>query len=143
MAYFLKISMPSLCAALLVSVLLFVERQRTFCTPITLGESVLCVEVVSTEEAITQGLSGRETLGADGMLFYMPESERYGFWMKDMHFPIDIVWIDAENIVTEISYNLQPETYPTIFRPLQSAQHVLEVPAGIAQSVWIGKVLLR
>lgn len=143
MAYSLKIIVPSLCGVLLVSALLFVERTRISCTYITLGESKLCVEVVTTEAAITQGLSGRKTLGADGMLFSMPRSERYSFWMKGMHFPIDIVWINSENIVTEISYNLRPETYPTVFRPLQPVQQVLEVPAGIAQSVWIGKVLLR
>ena len=54
--------------------------------------------------------------------------------MKEMNFPLDIIWLDSEQKIIDIRSNLQPDSYPKTFSPNQPAQYVLEVPAGFAQN---------
>lgn len=92
------------------------------------------VTVVDTPEARAQGLSGKDMLGSnEGMLFIFPEDGMYGFWMKDMLFPIDIVWISADKKVVHIDKNVSPDTYPQVFEPPFPIRYVLELPAGSAE----------
>lgn len=84
-----------------------------------------------------RGLSGRPELpGGFGMLFVFEEDGEYGFWMKDMFFAIDIIWIAKGGEVVHIERDVTPETYPTSFKPSRPARYVLEVPAGWAK--WYG-----
>ena len=77
-----------------------------------------------------QGLSGRDGLGVnEGMLFAFDEPGTHGFWMKDMKFPIDIIWISNSEVIYVLS-NLNPDSYPTIFSPPEPVSQVLEVKAG-------------
>src|SRR3989338_7198368 len=58
------------------------------------------IEIADTIQSHGRGLSGRAGLGADeGMYFVFPFRARYGFWMKGMKFPIDIVWIKNNSIL--------------------------------------------
>lgn len=101
---------------------------------LTIGHARVWVEIADTPAAITQGLSGREKLPDDqGMLFMFERPGIYSFWMKDMHFPIDIVWIDADWRVVDISSQVDPATFPERFAPKESVQYVLEVNAGKAK----------
>ena len=111
------------------------------CQTIRVNDEPLCVDIADTEEEIVLGLSGRSEIGADGMLFLMPIEYRHAFWMKDMHFPIDIVWINASGTITEITYAVAPETYPDKFQPALPAAKVLEVPAGTAKKECVGTVV--
>ena len=97
------------------------------------GDAIVRAEVVDTDSARQKGLSGRERLpeGA-GMLFVFPGADTYGIWMKDMLFPIDIIWLNADLRVVHVVEEATPESYPTAFRPRLSAQYVLEVPAGFS-----------
>ncbi len=84
-----------------------------------------------------RGLSGRGGLAPDeGMLFIFGSAGNYAFWMKDMKFAIDIVWISDHKIVG-IAPNVQPEPDKTIFNltqyyPPGPVDKVLELPAGTA-----------
>jgi uncharacterized membrane protein (UPF0127 family) len=90
--------------------------------------------IASTSASRQQGLSGRISMAPDeGLLFIFPTAGDYGFWMKDMNFPIDIVWIDADRKVAGISENLLPESYPTNYFPPKNIVYVLELNAGAAQ----------
>ena len=81
-----------------------------------------------TEEAQTQGLSGRNKLKEDeGMLFVFNHIGQYPFWMKDMNFAIDIIWLGEDLSVVFIKKNALPESYPETFTPSQNAKYVLEV----------------
>lgn len=93
------------------------------------------VEVADNDATRSQGLSNRETLNrGNGMLFDFTNSsiKRPGFWMKDMNFNIDIIWI-ANGKVISITPNaaVQPanETLK-VYYPPSDITHVLEVPAG-------------
>src|SRR3989344_9082121 len=62
----------------------------------TNGEKInLLVEVADSEVERAQGLSGRKVLAEQtGILFVFPTAEQHAFWMKDMNFALDIIWLD-------------------------------------------------
>src|SRR3989344_601909 len=98
---------------------------------IDLKGQTIRISIADTETARQQGLSGRAGLAADeGMLFVFPEDGTYAFWMKDMLFSIDIVWMSADGRVVYMAENVSPDTYPQVFRPDVPARYVLELPAG-------------
>lgn len=94
----------------------------------------LRVELAKSEEEKIRGLSGRETLEEDkGMFFIFDKPGFYSFWMKDMLFPIDIIWIDENYRIVDITENALPESFPATFQPKTPAKFVLEVNAGWAE----------
>lgn len=98
---------------------------------ISLGGRKIKVEIVTTPEKQALGLSGRENLCADcGMLFVFKQPGNYAFWMKDMRFNLDIVWI-SDGEVTSISKNIPfaPGATETV-HPSTPVDEVLEVNAG-------------
>lgn len=102
---------------------------------ITIGNTSLSVEVAADDGAILKGLSGREKLAENaGLLFVFPAPGYYPFWMKDMHFPIDIMWVGADKKIVGFSQNLLSESYPTTFTPPLPVQYVIEVNAGWVKS---------
>ena len=61
---------------------------------VLIGDHAFTVELARTSVEQARGLSGRAGLGVDeGMLFLFGKSGVQNFWMKDMNFPIDIIWI--------------------------------------------------
>jgi uncharacterized protein len=98
---------------------------------------------IAAERAIgfaqkARGLSGRDRLDWDsGMLFEYPSPGFYAFWMKDMRFDLDLVWIRGGRIV-DIHHRVPappgpvPEGDLPVYRPREMADTILEVPAGYA-----------
>lgn len=100
-------------------------------TLLRIGMATISVEIADTQAEQTQGLSGRASLGAnEGVLFVFDKSDYYGFWMKDMLFPIDIIWIDEHMRVIGTTKNISPDTYPNVFYPPAPSQFVLETALG-------------
>lgn len=67
------------------------------------------VEVVSTPQALQQGLSNRTYLQPrHGMLFKFAKEGVQSMWMPNMNFPLDIVWIDSNKTIVKINVNVQP-----------------------------------
>jgi|GEM_PF-831717 uncharacterized membrane protein (UPF0127 family)/lipid II:glycine glycyltransferase (peptidoglycan interpeptide bridge formation enzyme) len=107
------------------------ERHR-----IKVGKTEISVETAKDTLSIMRGLSGRPSLSPnDGMLFIFPRPKRYRFWMPDMHFPIDIIWINDDKVVdiTESASNKFNPLHPKFYRPLCDANYVLEVNAGFSE----------
>lgn len=93
------------------------------------------VEVANTELTRAHGLSDRTTIAKDtGMLFVFPTAGFYEFWMKDMHFPIDMIWVGVDHKIVSINENVSPDTYPQLFSPKEPALYVIEVGAGYAEN---------
>lgn len=112
---------------------------------VLLGETTFKVEIVDTQDKRTLGLSGRESLPDDsGMLFVFENSYFHGFWMKDMNFPIDIIWLDENLKVVHIEKNVQPESFPEVYLPDKPALYVLEINAGEAEknSIKVGSEIV-
>jgi uncharacterized protein len=92
------------------------------------------VEVADTQLGQINGLSNKESLEDDaGMLFVFNRPSEPSFWMKDMLFAIDIIWINNNRIIG-YDKNLQPE-YPakTHYSPKFPINSVLEVRAGFVE----------
>ena len=106
---------------------------------VRIGGTNFTVEVADNPEARAKGLSGRASLppGA-GMLFIFEEARVHTFWMKDMMFPLDLVWIGEQCTVASISPNVPPPTAEQAdsdlprFRPTQPVRYVLEINGGEA-----------
>lgn len=89
------------------------------------------VDVARTPAERVKGLSGREAMQTnEGLLFVFEKNDTHAIWMKDMRFPIDIIWIDELFSVVDVAENVLPSSFPEIFKPKQSAKFVLEVNAG-------------
>ncbi|MEK7648731.1 MAG: DUF192 domain-containing protein [Patescibacteria group bacterium] len=102
--------------------------------PMTIKATAISVELAETRDQQEHGLGGRTGLAEDrGLLYILRKPDFYTFWMKDMKFPIDIIWIDKDQKVIDISHSLTPDTYPRIFQPVHPAQIILEVASGFAK----------
>ena len=110
------------------------------------GDAIFVVDVAETLEERAQGLSGRPSLGeGTGMLFIFEEESIHSFWMKEMQFPLDFLWIDGGCTVADITVDVpQPaegtelSKLPT-YRPDVPAKFVLEINAGEAAARGISK----
>ena len=99
-----------------------------------IGEQVIEIDIADTATERNLGLSGRKSLGENqGLLFIFETPALYGFWMKDMLFSIDIMWIDEQKKIVHIESDVSPETYPKSFTPSVPAKYVLEVRTGFAK----------
>lgn len=106
-------------------------NEIIFDHPLKIGESTISVYVSDTEIKREQGLSGTQTLGAlQGMLFIFDSQITPSFWMKDMNYPLDIIWINKDKKIVGVNENLDPKTYPQTFSPASLILYALEVPAG-------------
>ena len=97
------------------------------------------MDLAITVEEQVQGLSGRAILApGSGMLFVYAQARKFTFWMKDMRFPLDIVWIGADCRVVEVKENVpsprpgQSDEELPRYSPGTPAQYVLEINAGEA-----------
>lgn len=106
--------------------------------------SPLSVTIADEPAEHRQGLSGVESLSEfEGKLFIFPKEDYYGMWMKDMLFPIDIIWIDNDLRIVHIEENVSPATFPDTFATPVPARFVLETNAFFAKSanVEVGDVV--
>ena len=70
------------------------------------------------------------------MLFVFDTQGEQTFWMKDMKFPIDIIWIDSNKTVVHIEHNLPPcslEVLCPTYKPNEDSLYVLETIGGLAE----------
>jgi len=105
---------------------------------LSLGSAIFDIEIAATKKARQRGLSGRENLVSNtGMLFVFEEPDFHAIWMKDMNFPIDIIWLDDQFIVVDLATNVSSESFPATFKPRLPAWYVLEISAGMAEQYGI------
>jgi uncharacterized membrane protein (UPF0127 family) len=104
---------------------------------VTVNGLVLLADISVTDEQRAKGLSVKDGLTEnEAMLFVFDNEAEHTFWMKDMKFPIDIIWIDSDKTIVHIEHNLQPCSYgvscPT-YKPGQDSLYVLETVGGFAE----------
>jgi uncharacterized protein len=105
-------------------------------TSISINGSKILLALASTDEQRIRGLSGLEKLNEnEGMLFLFDKPSKQGFWMNEMKFPIDILWLDSDSRVVHIEKNLQPCIIFMachVYTPQVNSQYVLELRSGFA-----------
>lgn len=90
------------------------------------------LDIAATNADRTLGLGERDSYPENrAMLFLFPYPDRYGFWMKGMRFPIDIIFLSKGRVIS-IERSLQPSD-DRIVMPPEPADQVLEVNAGKAR----------
>lgn len=95
----------------------------------------ISAEVARTPKAWARGLSGRKNLGENqGLLLVFPQPSQRGFWMKEMKFSLDIIWINDGKVI-DIAPNVLPANNKNIpiYYPRLPARLVLEVNAGFSE----------
>ncbi len=95
------------------------------------------VEVASTSAERAEGLMNRDSLDRGrGMLFVFGSEGIRGFWMKNVRFPLDMVFMDGDGKITEIKRNAEPcsESCPSI-TPGEEFSYVLEINGGLSEEM--------
>jgi uncharacterized membrane protein (UPF0127 family) len=92
------------------------------------------LEIASSESARMKGLSDRPSLPSNRVLLFTFDQEDYWrIWMKDMHFSIDVIWLDTDYRIVDAYENMAPETYPKSFAPKKPARYIYEANAGFVR----------
>ena len=96
-----------------------------------LDQQEYTLEIAASGAERKKGLGGRATIAAnEGMLFVEPTPNIACFWMKDMNFSIDIIWLDDKKIIRNLEERVSPKTYPKSFCPKTKTKYVVELPSG-------------
>lgn len=100
-------------------------------------------KVANSDATRKQGLSGTEPLQVgEGMLFVFDKADRYGIWMKEMKYDLDIIWMDETGKVVHLVEGAKAPTSPTqdleVYKNAEPALYVLELPSGTAGPAGIG-----
>lgn len=95
----------------------------------------ISLEIADNEEKRMLGLGKRPLISENtGMIFIFDEPDRHGIWMKDMNFPVDIIWLDENKQVVDHVSNASPDDFPVVMYPDVPAMYVIELPAGTWQA---------
>ncbi len=88
--------------------------------------------IADTQEKREKGLGDKAFLPSNtSMLFKFEDPDTYGIWMKDMRFPIDIIWLDKNKTIVNLISDVDPSSYPHVYYPPKESLYVLEVRAGL------------
>lgn len=140
--------------SVLGGVLFFFQQRKSVVVPPLRHDAVIVapngmrydVEIADDVAEQALGLSFLPSMtDTEGKLFVFPVSGSYAFWMKDMRFPLDILWIQ-DGVVVDLAEDVPaPLTgqFPATVVPQAPAQMVLELQAGEAkrQGIEVGAVL--
>ena len=112
---------------------------------VRVDELVFPVEVAADSETRIRGLSGRASLDSGtGMLFVFENAEKFRFWMREMEFSLDIVWISSGCEVVDVSVDVPfPDPGTPLndlprYSPESTSKYVLEINGGEAQALGLG-----
>jgi hypothetical protein len=103
---------------------------------VNINGSVFETELVKNSKELERGLSGRDSIADNqAMLFIFPDKDRRVFWMKDMNFNIDLLWIDGDKIIAYEKNMLAPDKNKLDsgllkYESPQAVDKVLEIKAG-------------
>lgn len=98
---------------------------------VKIGSETFRLEIADTEAARTKGLSQRDSIGEnEGMLFDFKSADDWRIWMIDMHFNLDIAWLNQSGKVIFIKENATPASYPEVYHASMPSWYVIELPAG-------------
>jgi uncharacterized membrane protein (UPF0127 family) len=128
-------------AALTWGLSLLFDTQSWNTAQIRIHEEAFDVYVAENFVQRAQGLSGQtlDTFEVDGMYFVFGEKEQRRFWMNDMEFAIDIIWIEDDVVVKVEEDVLPPSALDGAVQSMYSSPYevnaVLEFPAGAVRAL--------
>jgi hypothetical protein len=116
-------------------IIFYFKKTPTKYTNVKIGDTEIRAEIADTFIKQTKGLMFRKSLpDNEGMLFVFDDEDYHSFWMMNMSFPIDIIWINKEKKVVDIVKNAQPCRFScSSYRPGEKVMYVLEVNANFTE----------
>lgn len=97
------------------------------------------VEIAETTEEQSFGLMNRDPISLDeGMLFPYQEPEQASMWMKNVRFPLDIIFIDDRQLIMNI-YRMTKPLSSTLYNSNGLCKYVVEVVGGFCDTYRIAK----
>jgi len=103
---------------------------------IEVGSEIFNAEIVSSPAKKELGLSGRPGLCLNcAMLFLFDKYDAYSFWMKDMQFDLDIIWIAGDTIVAIEKNAAFAAGMNKAFNPQVKSDKVLEINSGLSDKL--------
>ncbi|MEX2260712.1 MAG: DUF192 domain-containing protein [Bryobacteraceae bacterium] len=113
------------------------------------GGDRIVAEVMTRPEDMARGMMFRDSLPRDrGMLFIHPTPGRHRYWMYQVKVPLDIIWLDANRRIVEISAATPPcdkskASECPLYGGGADARYVLELAGGEAarRGVQTGQLL--
>ena|SRR3989344_1730921 len=112
-------------------------------TKVLVNGQTISVVIAKTDKEKQVGLSGKDKIGENqGMLFIFDKPDYYSFWMKEMEFSIDIIYINGNKITTIVENAKPPSSVNdnlAIYQPSEKSDKVLELNAGSADKLKIKK----
>ncbi len=112
------------------------RRNSDYTIPLRVSNHKIFVSLAKSEEEKRHGLSGQDRLTDEqGMLFdFTGETNaRPGFWMKEMKFDLDLIWIKNKKIIGITANVPSPKNAGDklpLYSPPSAVDMVLEVNAG-------------
>ncbi|MCX6745280.1 MAG: DUF192 domain-containing protein [Candidatus Parcubacteria bacterium] len=125
-----------------VILVVFFTNPAYFTSGLSKGKLIIngktiSIELAKTPEQIINGLSNRSNLKDNqGMLFIFSDKRYRSFWMKDMKFPLDMIWIDDNKIIgiaANVPVPAQGDSNPPVYRSDSEVNYVLEINGGAAE----------
>jgi len=102
---------------------------------VMIGSTSVRASVANTLAERIKGLSGTPFLPDNVVkLFVFGVYGTHEIWMKDMNYPIDIIWADKEGIIVHIEQKIPPETFPKSFGSPTPAWYVVETATGFVSA---------
>jgi len=124
---------------ILITVLVFLNyNYPDKKTPnVTINNHTFNLEIAKTEKEREIGLAKYTNIPQNfGMLFIFEKPGNYSFWMKNMKFPIDIIFIKNNKIIkifTNVPAPKSDNEQLPIYTPGQLSDTVLEISAGFSE----------
>jgi uncharacterized membrane protein (UPF0127 family) len=114
------------------------EDWRTYypeLVPIVIGSTTAYASVADSMPELIKGLSDTPSLPDTVVkLFAFGSTGKHSIWMKDMNYPIDIIWLDESGTIVHIEENVSPDTYPEPFVSVKPSRYVIETNIGFVAS---------
>lgn len=105
---------------------------------IKVGNKSYCLYLADSDEKRRDGLSNKIITESEGMLFIYKEPSYRRFWMKDMLYSLDLIYL-KNGIVVDFHENVSPDTYPKTFTSSSPVNKIIELKAGEIKSASLKK----
>jgi uncharacterized membrane protein (UPF0127 family) len=125
---------PLLITIFLIFVFLFFNMRKMKSVNILVNKIPMRVFVAEKQREQRIGLSSFSSIKEnEAMLFIFKKNKNHVFWMKDMNFPIDIVWLDSNKKIIFIKEHALPSDYPDVYDPRMPSRYVFEFHDGFVR----------
>jgi uncharacterized membrane protein (UPF0127 family) len=102
--------------------------------PMKIGEVEVLASIAESWPDRIKGLSDTPYLPENVVkVFIFDSAGLHSFWMKDMNYSIDIIWVDEKSEIVHIEEDASPESFPAMFVTKVPAKYVIETVTGFTK----------